>query len=101
MVMPHYSTLIHPITALYSNEILDALENRSPLVEGAEPGLAYVGLYGMQGLYPDDNVLVNAVKEAIPEEFAAPDRNRGEQVLAYLGRCIALRTILEYCPVTL
>jgi DNA polymerase IV len=66
------------------NEILEGLENRSPLVEGAEPGLAYIGLDGLQGLYPDDNVLVNAVKEAIPEEFAAQIGIGESKFLAYL-----------------
>ena len=82
------ATLLDADTPYYRsvfNEILDALENRSPLVEGAEPGLAYVGLYGMQGLYPDDNVLVNAVKEAIPEEFAAQIGIGESKFLAYLG----------------
>jgi DNA polymerase IV len=67
------------------NEILDGLENRSPLVEGAEPGLAYVGLDGLQGLYTDDNVLVNAVKEAIPEEFAAQIGIGKNKFLAYMA----------------
>jgi DNA polymerase IV len=82
------ATLLDADTPYYRsvfNEILEGLENRSPLVEGTEPGLAYLGLDGLQGLYPDDNVLVDAVKAAIPEEFAAQIGIGESKFLAYLG----------------
>ena len=49
--------------------LLDALEKVSPLVEGAEPGCIYMGLKGLNLLYKDENVLLNAVREAVPVEF--------------------------------
>jgi len=51
------------------NGLLDALEERSPLVEGEEPGCAYIGVEGLQIIYPDDAALVGAVRAAIPEFF--------------------------------
>jgi DNA polymerase-4/protein ImuB len=47
------------------NEILDGLEEVSPLVEGSELGCAYVGLDGLQLVYPDDNALISAVRRGI------------------------------------
>lgn len=49
------------------NEILDALEQVSPLVEGTELGLIYIGVDGLQLIYPDDNALVNAVRDAVAD----------------------------------
>ncbi len=51
------------------NGILDALELRSPLVEGAELGTAYLGLTGLEGIYATDDILAGAVREAIPPAF--------------------------------
>src|SRR4030042_3744146 len=45
------------------NEVLDALEQKSPLVEGAEAGCIYIGVDGLQLIYPDDNALADAVRE--------------------------------------
>ena len=53
------------------NEILDALEKKSPLVEGSELGQVYIGLDGLQLIYPTHNILVEAMREAIPGDFAA------------------------------
>jgi len=53
------------------HEILDALEQRSPLVEGADLGLAYLGVEGLQLLYPTDDLLIKAVREVVPERFSA------------------------------
>jgi len=52
------------------NEILDALEKRSPLVEGSDLGKAYIGIDGLQLIYPTHRILVKAVQEAIPQEFS-------------------------------
>jgi DNA polymerase-4/protein ImuB len=57
--MPHYRSVF--------NEILDALEQVSPLVEGADPGCVYIGADGLQLIYPDDNALVNAVREVVAD----------------------------------
>jgi DNA polymerase-4 len=51
------------------NRILDTLETKSPVVEGPEPGLVYIGMDGMQLIYPDDNDFVNALRGAIPGDF--------------------------------
>jgi len=47
------------------NEILDALEQKSPLVEGADLGCVYIGVDGLQLIYPDDNALIAAVREVV------------------------------------
>ncbi len=51
------------------NELLDNLELKSPLVEEAELGCAYLGLDGLQLIYPDDRTLIDSVKVVIPEAF--------------------------------
>jgi DNA polymerase-4/protein ImuB len=49
------------------NEILDAMEQKSPLVEGAEPGCVYIGVDGLQLIYPDDSALVAAMRETVAD----------------------------------
>jgi len=61
--VPHYWSVF--------NKLLDALEKKSPLVEGAELGDVYIGLEGLHLLYPDDAVMVSAIREAIPAAFDA------------------------------
>jgi len=53
------------------NEILDSLEERSPLVEGLELGDIYIGLDGLHLIYETDDIAVRAVREAIPAAFDA------------------------------
>jgi DNA polymerase-4 len=53
------------------NEILDALELKSPLVEGAELGDVYIGIDGLQSIYKNNDILVSAMREAIPAIFDA------------------------------
>jgi DNA polymerase-4 len=77
--LPYYRTLW--------NGILDALEMKSPLVESAEPGCAYLGLDGMQLIYPDDAAAVAAVREAVPEAFAPQTGIADNKFLA----CLAAR----------
>ena len=48
------------------NRILDEMENISPLVEGSELGVIYLGVDGLQLIYPDDTSLTGAVREALP-----------------------------------
>lgn len=71
------------------SELLDALEEKSPLVEGAEPGCAYIGVDGLQLIYPDDAALLKAIVEAIPETFTSQIGIAGNKFLAYLAarRC--------------
>jgi DNA polymerase IV len=61
--IPYYGTVF--------NRILDNLETRSPLVEGPEPGIAYLDIDGLQYIYPEDIKLVEAVREVIPESFSS------------------------------
>lgn len=65
--------------------ILDALEERSPLVEGDELGRAYVGLDGLQLIYPDDATLVAAMRAAVPAIFSPLMGIAGNKFLAYLA----------------
>ena len=61
--------LIHADIPYYCsvfNGILDALEKRSPLVEGTDLGDIYIGLDGMQLIYENDDVLVKAIRAAVP-----------------------------------
>lgn len=67
------------------NEILTSLERVSPLVEGAGPGCAYVGGDGLQLIYPDDDALLKATGEAIPETFMFQVGIAGNKFLAYLA----------------
>ena len=67
------------------NEILASLEQRSPLVEGAELGCAYVGGDGLHLIYPDDDALLQAMREAIPEVFVPQIGIAGNKFLAYLA----------------
>src|SRR4030042_822344 len=66
------------------NEILDALEQKSPLVEGAEAGCIYIGADGLQLIYPDDNALADAVRE-VAAEFAPQMGIAGNKFLASLA----------------
>jgi len=56
--VPHYWAMF--------NGILDKLETRSPLVEGTELGCVYIGVDGLQSIYPTEDILVRAVREVIP-----------------------------------
>jgi len=67
------------------NEILDALEQRSPLVEGADLGCAYVGLDGMQLIYPDDDAVIKAVRGAVPDIYKPRMGIAGGKFPAYLA----------------
>jgi DNA polymerase-4/protein ImuB len=53
--IPHYRSVF--------KEILDGLEQVSPLVEGNDLGVCYIGADGLQLIYPNDSALINAVRE--------------------------------------
>ena len=61
--VPHYVAVF--------NGILDALGERSPLVEGADLGVIYIGLDGLHLIYKSDDAAVSAIREAIPDAFDA------------------------------
>jgi DNA polymerase-4/protein ImuB len=67
------------------NKILDALDERSPLVEGADLGDIYIGLDGLQLLYGSDDALVSAVNAAVPEIFEAHLGIGENKFIAYLA----------------
>lgn len=51
--------------------ILEALEQVSPVVEESELGCAYVGLVGLEGLYGGDAQTALALQRAIPDHWGA------------------------------
>jgi len=51
------------------DDLLNALELISPQVEGSEPGCAYLGLDGLQSIYPDNETLVTQIKKAISDSI--------------------------------
>jgi len=67
------------------NEVLDTLEEISPLVEGPDLGCACIGVDGLQLIYPDDNALLKAIWEAIPGTFTSQIGISGNKFLAYLA----------------
>src|SRR4030042_1529738 len=69
------------------NEILDALEQKSPLVEGAEAGCIYIGADGLQLIYP-------GVKALSCDVLPVPVKSRNklrDSGLATLGQIAALQ----------
>ena len=74
--IPYYRTIF--------NGLLDALEGVSPLVEGAELDCAYIGVDGLQLIYPDDESLIDAVFRVMPDVFVPQVGMAGNKFLAYL-----------------
>ena len=69
---PH-ATLIEADTSLYRetwSRTLDSLEQRSPIVEDADLGLAYVDLRGLEELYGGEANLLKAVVDAVPQIYS-------------------------------
>ena len=78
--MPYYRTIF--------NGLLDVLKGISPLVEGAELGCVYIGVNGLQFIYPDDKSFIDAVFCAVPDVFAPQAGMANNKFLAYLAaRC--------------
>lgn len=67
------------------NRILDALELKSSLVEGLEPGNIYIGIDGMQFIYPSDEMLAKAVQETVPSAFESSIGIAEGKFAAYLA----------------
>ena len=68
---PH-AALIEADTPLYRerwSSVLDSLEQRSPIVEDADLGLAFVDLQGLEKLYGGETKLVKAVVDAVPQIY--------------------------------
>jgi DNA polymerase-4 len=66
-------------------ELLEALENISPLVEGIEPGSIYIGVDGLQLIYPDNKDIIRAVFDIIPGIFTPRIGLATNKFLAYLA----------------
>ncbi len=66
------------------NELMDRIEEVSPLVEGPELGCIYVGIDGLQLLYESEEALIKAVREVIPEVFKAQTGIAEGKFLAYI-----------------
>lgn len=54
-----------PLYALVFDEIIENLERLVPDIEAASPGLAYVGIWGLEGLYGDDAQVVRLLAGAV------------------------------------
>jgi DNA polymerase-4/protein ImuB len=65
--------------------LLDRLEGISPLVEGSEPGCIYLGVDGLQLIYPDDTAVIEAVRGAVPGIFDPRIGLAGNKFLAGLA----------------
>jgi DNA polymerase IV len=51
--------------------VLDVLSNVSPVIEGADLGLIYIGMDGMNLIYSNGNDFAKAVRATIPDAFTA------------------------------
>ena len=67
------------------NDLLDRLEEKCPLVEGAEPGQIYLNVDGMHLIYPHYKSLINAVREVVPDTFTPQIGIAEGKFLAYLA----------------
>lgn len=67
------------------NRLLDDMESISPLVEGTELGTAYLGVDGLQLLFPDDDSLVKAIRKVLPETFTTRIGIAGGKFPAHLA----------------
>jgi DNA polymerase-4 len=74
--IPHYRAAF--------KEILDRLEQVSPLVEGTDLGCIYVGIDGLHLIYPNDSALINAVSE-VTADFMPQMGIAGNKFLASLA----------------
>ena len=54
-----------PLYALVFDEIIENLEHLVPDIEATAPGLAYVGIWGLEGLYGDDAHVVRLLASAV------------------------------------
>ena len=75
--MPYYRSVF--------TGLLDKLESISPLVEGAELGCVYIGVDGLQLIYPDDEAIIKAMFSIVPEDFVPQIGLAGNKFLAYLA----------------
>jgi DNA polymerase-4/protein ImuB len=67
------------------NRLLDEMEGITPLVEGSELGTAYLGVDGLELIFPDEDSLAGAVRKVIPAIFTARIGIAGGKFPAYLA----------------
>jgi DNA polymerase-4/protein ImuB len=71
------------------NGFLDEVEGITPLVEGTELGTAYLGVDGLELIFPDDDSLAGAVRKVIPAVFTARVGIAGGKFPAYLAALLS------------
>ena len=67
------------------DDILRDLEQRSPVVEEAGLGLAFIGLDGLEELYGGDSRMVQALQSSVPDHFGAQVGVGHDKFTAYLA----------------
>ncbi len=67
------------------NKLLNLLEKKSPAVEASDLGCAYLGLDGLQSIYPTDSILISSVREVIPRGFALQMGIAEGKFMAYIA----------------
>jgi DNA polymerase-4/protein ImuB len=77
--MPYYRSIFA--------ELLDALGDVSPLVEGTELGCVFICVDGLQLIYPEDDAIIDTVFHVVPESFVPQVGMAGNKFLAYLTAC--------------
>lgn len=61
--MPYYQKVF--------DRVIEGLQQRSPLVEKAELGCAYVGVDGLEGIYGSEARLITSLLQATPHDLSA------------------------------
>ena len=82
------ATLLPADTPYYQttfNEILDGLGQRSPLIEAAELGCAYVGLDGLEEMYGGEARLITSLVQAVHPAFNPRVGVAGGKFPAYIA----------------
>jgi DNA polymerase-4/protein ImuB len=75
--IPHYRSVF--------TELLEALEGISSLVEDTELGRAYISIDGLQLLYPNDDAIINAIFDVVPNVFKSQIGIAGNKFMAYVA----------------
>jgi len=84
--------LIEDDDVLYStqwNSVLDTLAERSPFIEDAGLGKAYINLAGIDSLYSTDAHLAHALQSAIPADLQARIGVGGNKFISYSAALVA------------
>jgi DNA polymerase-4/protein ImuB len=85
------AALVEPDPLFYRrifDGVLDAIESLALDVEEVSPGLAYVGLTGVERLLGGRDALVTALLNAVPEHLAPRMGIGGSKFASYVAACI-------------